>query len=215
MTLVVVLVSKFARRRLGHDPARPGAAGPVPGRQGPLPGGRRARWRPTSRSTPPGWSRRWCCVPIRGWSAITRKALRLALKISPEIYALHIAGDEQAMATLEDGWERLVRAPRAAAHLPAPKLIVVYSPYRRLYGPLKQVVSDLQRTHPDRDIAVIVPELVGDALVSLPAAQPDGGPHQGVPPAQRLPARRRHQRSLVSRRLMSSRPRIDRGARTG
>ena len=34
-------------------------------------------------------------LPIRGWSAITRKALRFALKISPEIYALHIAGDEQ------------------------------------------------------------------------------------------------------------------------
>ena len=36
-------------------------------------------------------------LPIRGWSAITRKALRFALKISPEVYALHIAGDEQTM----------------------------------------------------------------------------------------------------------------------
>jgi len=34
-------------------------------------------------------------LPVRGWSAITWKALRFALKISPEIYALHIAGDEQ------------------------------------------------------------------------------------------------------------------------
>jgi hypothetical protein len=100
-------------------------------------------------------------LPIRGWSAITRKAMRLALKISPEIYALHIAGDEQAMTALEDGWETLVRGPAQAAHLPAPKLIVVYSPYRRLFAPLKEVVSDLQRTHPKRDIAVIVPELVG------------------------------------------------------
>jgi hypothetical protein len=100
-------------------------------------------------------------VPIRGWSAITRKALRLALKLSSEIYALHIAGDERAMVALEDGWETLVRQPAKAAHLPAPKLIVIYSPYRRLYAPLKEVVSDLQRTHPGRDVAVIVPELVG------------------------------------------------------
>ncbi|MDG3007679.1 APC family permease [Paludisphaera mucosa] len=100
-------------------------------------------------------------LPIRGWSAVTRKAMRFALKISPEIYALHIAGDEQAMAALEDGWETLVRAPTRAEHLPAPKLIVVYSPYRRLYGPLKEVVSDLARAHPGRDIAVIVPEMVG------------------------------------------------------
>ena len=36
-------------------------------------------------------------LPMRGWSVISRKALRFALKISHEIYALHIAGDEQTM----------------------------------------------------------------------------------------------------------------------
>ena len=50
-------------------------------------------------------------LPIRGWSAITRRALRFALKLSPEVYALHIAGDEDAMADLEDGWKTL--RPRA------------------------------------------------------------------------------------------------------
>jgi amino acid transporter len=99
-------------------------------------------------------------LPIRGWSAITRKALRFALKISPEIYALHVADDEETMAELEDTWEQRVREPATAAGLCAPKLIVVYSPYRKLYAPLKQVVSDLQRAHPCRDIAVIVPELI-------------------------------------------------------
>ncbi len=59
-------------------------------------------------------------LPVRGWSIITRKALRFALKISHEIYAIHIAGDEQAMVALEDGWERLVRKPAGEAHLPAP-----------------------------------------------------------------------------------------------
>jgi amino acid transporter len=100
-------------------------------------------------------------LPIRGWSAITRKALRFALKISPEIYALHVAGDEHTMLALEDGWEKLVRTPARAANLPAPKLIVTYSPFRRLYSPLLQVISDLQKAHPERDIAVIIPELIG------------------------------------------------------
>jgi amino acid transporter len=99
-------------------------------------------------------------LPIRGWSAITRKALRFALKISPEVYALHVADDEKTMADLEDTWDQRVREPAVAAGLPAPKLFVVYSPYRKLYGPLIQVLSDLQRAHPDRDLAVIVPELV-------------------------------------------------------
>jgi amino acid transporter len=99
-------------------------------------------------------------LPIRGWSAITRKALRFALKISPDVYALHVADDEETMADLEDTWEQRVREPAAAAGLPAPKLFVIYSPYRKLYGPLIQVVSDLQRAHPGRDLAVIVPEMV-------------------------------------------------------
>jgi amino acid transporter len=99
-------------------------------------------------------------LPIRGWSGITRKALRFALKISPDIYALHVADDEKTMVDLEDTWEERVRVPAAAAGLAPPKLIVVYSPYRKLFAPLKQVVSDLQRSHPCRDLAVIVPELV-------------------------------------------------------
>jgi hypothetical protein len=99
-------------------------------------------------------------LPIRGWSAITRKALRFALKISPDIYVLHVADDEKTMVELEETWEERVRDPAMAAGLPAPKLIVIYSPYRKLFGPLKQVVTDLQRAHPGRDLAVIVPELV-------------------------------------------------------
>jgi amino acid transporter len=99
-------------------------------------------------------------LPIRGWSAITRKALRLALKISPQVYALHVAGDEHTMAELEDTWEQRVREPAAVAGVQPPKLIISYSPYRKLFAPLKQAVSDLQRAHPGRDIAVIVPELV-------------------------------------------------------
>jgi amino acid transporter len=99
-------------------------------------------------------------LPIRGWSAITRKALRFALKISPDVYALHVADDDRTMAELEDTWEQRVHEPALAAGLRPPKLFVIYSPYRKLYAPLKQVVSDLQRAQPKRDLAVIVPELV-------------------------------------------------------
>jgi amino acid transporter len=99
-------------------------------------------------------------LPIRGWSGITRKALRFALKISPDVFALHVADDEKTMAELEETWEKRAQEPAAEAGLPPPKLFVVYSPYRKLYAPLKQVLSDLQRANPDRDVAVIVPELV-------------------------------------------------------
>jgi amino acid transporter len=99
-------------------------------------------------------------LPVLGWNAIARKALRFAFKISPDVYALHIAGDQKTMDELEESWEQRAQEPAKAAGLPPPKLIVVFSPYRELYGPLKQVVSDLQKAHPTRDIAVIVAELV-------------------------------------------------------
>jgi amino acid transporter len=99
-------------------------------------------------------------VPIRGWSGVTRKAMRFAMKISPEIYALHVADDESAMEQLEDCWDKNVLEPARAAGAPPPKLLVVYSPYRKLYAPLMQTLADLQTKHPCRDIAVIVPEMV-------------------------------------------------------
>ena len=99
-------------------------------------------------------------LPIRGWSAITRKALRIAMKITPDVYALHIAGDEHAVLDLEDTWSQRVRQPAMAAGVEAPRLIVIFSPFRQLYGPLMQAVTDIQKAHPGRDVAVIVPELV-------------------------------------------------------
>jgi amino acid transporter len=99
-------------------------------------------------------------LPIRGWTTVTRKALRFALKISADVYALHVADDEKTLAELEDTWEQRVREPATAAGLTPPKLFVIYSPYRKLYAPLKQVISELQNAHPGRDLAIIVPEMV-------------------------------------------------------
>jgi amino acid transporter len=99
-------------------------------------------------------------LPMRGWSTITRKALRFALEISPEVYALHIVDEEEAVLDIEDAWTRRVREPALAAGVPPPRLIVIFSPYRRLHAPLKQAITDLQHAHPTRDLAVIVPELV-------------------------------------------------------
>ena len=74
--------------------------------------------------------------------------------------AAETASDVAAVAALD--CDRLSRTDidRVLAHTRAPRLIVIFSPFRQLYRPLLDVVSDLQRSHPGRDIAVIVPELV-------------------------------------------------------
>jgi amino acid transporter len=99
-------------------------------------------------------------LPIRGWSKVTRKALRMALRLSPNVYALHIAADEQRLVELEEEWEKNVTVPCQAANVHPPQLVVVTSPYRRLYAPLMDFLGEMAATHPDRCIAVVVPELV-------------------------------------------------------
>jgi hypothetical protein len=49
-------------------------------------------------------------LPVRGWSAITRKAPRFALKVSPVVLALHVADDRRATLDLEDGWRHAGRS---------------------------------------------------------------------------------------------------------
>ncbi|MDY3551531.1 APC family permease [Gemmata sp. JC717] len=99
-------------------------------------------------------------ILVRGWSKLTRKATRLAMRLSPEVYALHIAADDLQLQALEEEWAKRVAEPCRSAGATAPKLIVVTSPYRRLYTPLMEFLADLERAHPGRAIAVVVPELV-------------------------------------------------------
>jgi hypothetical protein len=99
-------------------------------------------------------------VLVRGWSRITRKALRVAMRISPQVYAFHVAIDATRLKCLEEEWEKLVADPCRAAGVPVPKLTVVPSPYRKLYAPLMNFLDLLERSHPNQPIAVVIPELV-------------------------------------------------------
>ena len=65
-------------------------------------------------------------------------------------------------------------------------------------------MSDLRNAHPDRDIAVIIPELIGTQVVPLRPSQPDRRRDGGVPSPERFPTSHRHQRSLVSFQLRES-----------
>ena len=98
-------------------------------------------------------------IPIDHWSRITEKGLQFALSLSSEIEAVHITSDEE-QTSLDARWDRHVGAPLRAANLPVPKLTVLRSPYRFIITPLVDYVLDLETKHPDRMIAVLVPELV-------------------------------------------------------
>ena len=98
-------------------------------------------------------------VPIETWSRITEKALRFALTLSPDVVAVHIDADEEH-GSLADVWRARVEDPMRQVGLPIPELVVLKSPYRFVMTPILNYVLELERQHTDRQIAVVVPNLV-------------------------------------------------------
>jgi amino acid transporter len=109
---------------------------------------------PTSKLKPP-----IVVVPIEGWSKVTQKALRFALTLSPDILALQVSTSDEPH-DLEKQWSTLVEDPSREAGLPVPKLKVLRSPYRAVIHPTVEYIHQLEREHPTREIAVLIPQLV-------------------------------------------------------
>lgn len=98
-------------------------------------------------------------LPIYRWSKLVQKGLQFALTISPEIHAVHVCREDQK-EQLKDDWARLVEEPARRAGLPVPKYVELQSPYRLVITPVVDYVLMLQVENPDRQIVLIVPELI-------------------------------------------------------
>ena len=53
-----------------------------------------------------------------------------------------------------------IEGPAQAAGLPIPRLELIDSPFRSLSRPLLSYITRLEQDHPERIIAVVIPELV-------------------------------------------------------
>jgi amino acid transporter len=98
-------------------------------------------------------------LPVQRWNTVTEKALRFAWSISKDIQALHIECGEET-ENVRQRWSELAEAPARQAGLPEPKLILLKSPFRFVIRPIVDYVLKLEQENPDRDLAVLVPELV-------------------------------------------------------
>src|SRR5437764_6562428 len=96
---------------------------------------------------------------IEGWNKVTQKALRFALTLSSEIIALQVSTSDEPH-DLEKQWSTLVESPARETGLPVPTLKVLRSPYRAVIHPTVNYIHMLEREHPDREIAVVIPQLV-------------------------------------------------------
>lgn len=99
-------------------------------------------------------------VPIKTLTTITAKALKLALSISDHVIAMHISTSEEESNQLKEKWARIVGDPACNRGLQQPQLVIVSSPYRRLFGPLLNFVHQCRTEYPERQVAIVIPELV-------------------------------------------------------
>ena len=105
-------------------------------------------------------------VTMREWNRLTDKALRLAMELSPDVTAVHLAALERRDVDkdereLRKQWAAHVEKPAKAAKFPnPPRLVFLSAPYRRIHAPLLQLIKEVKEENPDRTVAVLIPELV-------------------------------------------------------
>ena len=107
-------------------------------------------------------------VPVRRWDRMVARTLRWAIGIAPEVVAVQVLADDRPEDDLAARWHELVEAPAERAGLAPPRLVVLQSDYRALIHPLATYAKKLASEHPERQVAVIVPELVGHTWYRAP-----------------------------------------------
>ncbi len=98
-------------------------------------------------------------VPIEHWNRVAQKALHFAIMTSPEVIALHVSSEDDE-GSLSREWNDHIVKPCVDAGIPVPRLVEIKSPYRYVIQPIIDFIFELERSHPDRQIAVIIPSLV-------------------------------------------------------
>jgi hypothetical protein len=99
-------------------------------------------------------------VPVQTWNKLASRGLRFAIELSPDVHGLHILTQDSTISELTTTWEELVAGPARAAERPVPNLVLRKSTYRQFFAPLIDYVEQLRDENPDREIVVIVPDLV-------------------------------------------------------
>jgi|BEDMetMinimDraft_2_1075160.scaffolds.fasta_scaffold01406_2 amino acid transporter len=110
-------------------------------------------------------------LPLQRWDRLARKALNFAMRVSHDVYALHLVAlegpdalreesREAHIARLRRDWARYVAEPARRRGLKPPELVIEDSPYRSLIAPLLRTVFDLGKRFPGRPVMVVMPEVV-------------------------------------------------------
>src|ERR1700680_414675 len=98
-------------------------------------------------------------MPMMAWTKVSRAGLQFAFKICSEVYVVHVSTGDTDKEFL-DKWHKAGEETARQAGLRLPHVKVLKSPYRFVIGPIVDYVLELERKNPERQLAVIIPELV-------------------------------------------------------
>jgi amino acid transporter len=104
-------------------------------------------------------------VTAEDWNRLTDKALKFALRVSPDVMVVHLCrlegpDEDEKERRLRETWSRDVEQPARAAGLRPPRLVLLQARYRRVQGPLLKFITQLEAQYSGRLIAVLIPEIV-------------------------------------------------------
>lgn len=99
-------------------------------------------------------------VPMRRWDKVAIKGMLFATGFADDVIAVQVLTGDREVDELTDRWPALAVEPFRREGRKPPQLLVLRSHYRQLYRPLLDVIQELERDNPGRQVAVVVPELV-------------------------------------------------------
>jgi amino acid transporter len=94
------------------------------------------------------------------WSKMTQQGLKFALRLSPLVHVVQVKTETDSIEDLSDNWALLIANPARASHIAPPKLVVLTSDYREFFTPFVDYVNNLAIENPERDVVVVIPDLV-------------------------------------------------------
>jgi hypothetical protein len=98
-------------------------------------------------------------VPVEEWNRVAKNAVQFALSMSRQVQVLHIE-EEEGNNSLRRQWDEWYVDPGLYPGVSIPELVIITSPYRVVVNPIVNYVFNLERNNPNRQVAVVLSELV-------------------------------------------------------
>ncbi len=98
-------------------------------------------------------------VPLDHLNTVSARALQAAFAVTKKVHVIHVEHEDGDQDFAAD-WDKYVKPSIRRSRLPAPEVVVLKSPYRKVVAPTLNYIWNLERENPDSSIVVLIPQLV-------------------------------------------------------